>query len=303
MKVTKLGTVTILGVAAGLGAGASFTAQASTAPPTSPEPSGAESLGTIPDPAACAEGLTLNDGELVIATGDPAFPPYVIDDDPESGEGFESAVAYAVAAQLGFEDDQVTWVRTTFDSAIQPGPKDFDFNLQQYSISPEREEVVSFSVPYYTSTQAIFGAADSPAADATSLADLQGLRIGVATGTTSVVFAEDIIAPDEAVQIYNDNASAVAALDGQQIDAIVADLPTALYVAFVEMDNGAVYGQFSTTDDTAGESWGLLFEKDNPLVECVNNAILLLRESGELDEITEEWMTSSVDVPFIDIDG
>lgn len=305
MNVKKLGTIAAAaGASLVLGATATgFVAQASTVPPGDTEPAETAVLGTIPDPAECAAGLTLNDDELVIATGDPAFPPYVIDDDPESGEGFESAVAYAIAEQLGFEHDQVSWIRTTFDGAIAPGPKDFDFNLQQYSVTPEREQAVSFSLPYYTSTQAIFGYADSPAAEATSLADLQQLRIGVATGTTSLVFAEDIIAPDEDVQIFNDNASAIAALDAQQIDAIVADLYTALYATAAQMEGGAIFGQFSTTDDTAGESWALLFEQDNPLVECVNNAILLLRESGELDAITEEWMTSSIDVPFIDIDG
>jgi len=311
MHVTKLGpfavaaaaTLAVTAVAGGSFAAASTTPSGPSEPTGPVEPMDSVALGTIPDPADCAQGLTLNDGELVIATGDPAYPPYVIDDDPESGEGFEAAVAYAVAEQLGFDHDHVTWTRTTFDGAIQPGPKDFDFNLQQFSISPEREQVVSFSVPYYTSTQAIFGYADSPAADASTSAELRDLRIGVASGSTSLIFAEDVLAPVEPVQVFNDNASAVAALDAQQIDAIVADLYTALYVAGVEMTDGAVFGQFSTTDDTAGESWGLLFEQDNPLVECANNAILLLRESGELDAITEEWMTTSIDVPFIDIDG
>src|SRR5690606_30794677 len=158
-----------------------------------------------------------------------------------------------------------------------------------------REQAVSFSIPYYTSTQAIFGPADLELPDEPSLTDLQALRIGVAAGTTSVVFAEEIVVPDEPVQIFNDNATAIAALDAQQIDAIVAVLPTALYATAAQMDDGVIYGQFSTTDATAGESWGLLFEKDNPLVECVNNAILLLRQSGELDAITDEWMTSSIE--------
>lgn len=260
-------------------------------------------LGTIPDPAECAAGLTLNDGELVIATGEPAFPPYVIDDDPESGEGFEAAVAYAIAAEMGFGDDDVTWIRTPFDLAFAPGLKDFDFNLQQIDITEERARAVSFSAPYYQATQAIVGPADSPAAEATSLSDLQGLRLGVATGSTSLVFVEEIIVPDEAMQVYNSNADAVAALMADQIDAIVTDLPTALYLAAVELDDGAVFGQFPVTEQTAGAPWGLVFELDNPLVDCANLAILNLRQSGELDAITEEWMTASVDVPFIDIDG
>ncbi len=259
--------------------------------------------GTIPDPAACAEGLTLEEGVLTIATGEPAYPPYVIDDDPTSGEGFESAVAYAVAAQLGFEPEQVEWVRTTFEEGFAPGLKDFDFNLQQYDITPERQETVSFSLPYYTSNQAIVGPSDSAAAGAASLSDLQALRFGVAAGTTSLAFVEEIIQPEAEVQVYNDNDAAVAALGAQQIDALVADLPTALYVAAAQLDDGAVFGQFQPTDVAPGSSFGLLFEKDNPLVECVDNAILSLRQSGELDAITAEWMSSSIEVPFLDIDG
>lgn len=304
MRVKILGAALAAGatLAAGPALAVASTVPGDTAPPGT-GPTESAPVGTIPDPAACAAGLTLTDGVLTVATGDPAYPPYVIDDDPTSGEGFEAAVAYAVAAQLGFDHDHVEWVRTPFDAAFQPGPKDFDFNIQQFSINPEREQSVSFSVPYYTSTQAIVGYADSAAAGATTLSQLQALRIGVATGTTSLIFAEEIIAPDSGVQVFNDNAAAVAALDAQQIDAIVADLPTALYVANVEMDGGAVFGQFPTTDDTAGENWGLLFEKDSPLVECANYALLALRESGELDAITEQWMTASIDVPFIDIDG
>ena len=201
-------------------------------------------VGTIPDPAACAEGLTLEEGVLTVATGEPAFPPYVIDDDPTSGEGFEAAVAYAVAGQLGFADEDVEWVRTPFEAAIQPGPKDFDFNLQQYSITPERLEVVSFSVPYYTSTQAIVATADSPAAGATTLPDLQALRLGVAAGTTSLEFVEDVIQPDDDAQVFNDNADAVQALTTQQVDGLVVDLPTALFLAAVEIEDGVVVGQF-----------------------------------------------------------
>ena len=298
MSKTQFGRVFVVaGIAAGF-AVASAAGAGASAPPDGSAPTSA-----IPDPAECAEGLTLNEGELTIATGDPAFPPYVIDDDPTSKEGFEAAVAYAVAELLGFADDEVTWVRTTFDGAIAPGPKSFDLNLQQYSITTERDQVVDFSLPYYQGTQAIFGPADSPAATAATLADIQALRLGVATGTTSLVFAEEVLAPEGGVQIFNDNAGVVAALQSNQLDAAIADLPTAMYVAFVEMEDGAVYGQFPTTDETAGEPWGMLFEDGNPLVDCVNNAILILRQTGELDAITQEWMTEGTGVPFIDIDG
>jgi polar amino acid transport system substrate-binding protein len=262
---------------------------------------GATGTGANGDPAACAEGNTLSDGELTVATGEPAFPPYVIDDAPESGAGFEAALAYAVADQMGFGEDQVTWVRTTFEGAIQPGPKDFDFNIQQYSITPEREEV-SFSEPYYEANQAILGYDDSPAADAATAAAIRDLRIGVAAGTTSLTFVTDILQPTADPFVYNDNAAAKQALDTQQIDAIVADLPTALYVSGVEIEGTTVFGQFPPSEGTQGESWGMLFAKDNPLVECVSLALASLRASGALEEITTEWMSESVNAPEISLD-
>jgi polar amino acid transport system substrate-binding protein len=283
------------------------TAVATTVPPTEPPDTTGDTatttpVGTIPDPAECAEGLTLEDGVLTVATGEPAFPPYVIDDAPESGEGFEAAVAYAVAEQLGFAPEAVEWTRTSFDEAIQPGPKDFDFNIQQYSISEERLEVVSFSVPYYTSTQAIVANADSPAIGATTLRDLQALRLGVAAGTTSLALVEDVIQPSADVQVFNTNADAVQALSTQQVDALVVDLPTALFLAAVEIEGGEVVGQFPPIDAAPGEDWGLLFEQDNPLVECVDYALLRLRESGELEDITTTWMEEATEFPVFDLE-
>ncbi len=267
--------------------GAATTAAAADATP-----------GTYPaDTAAasCADGKTLDAGKLAIATGDPAFGPYVIDDKPETGQGFEANLAYAIAGTMGFTPDQVSWSRTTFDGAIQPGPKDFDFNLQQYSISPEREQVVSFSDPYYTSNPAILGTADSPAATAQSLDDFRGLKIGVAAGTTSLTFVTDVLKPTTAPFVFNDNAAAKQAIDTKQIDAIVVDLPTAIYMRDVELTDVQVYGQFTSTDAT-GEPWGMLFAKDNPLVECVNEALATLRKDGVLDAITEQWMTEGGDI-------
>jgi polar amino acid transport system substrate-binding protein len=310
----RLRTIAFAGtIAAAAATAVPATAGATTIPPTEPTGTAAETdttaetestvpVGTIPDPAACAEGLTLDEGTLTIATGEPAFPPYVIDDDPTTGEGFEAAVAYAVAGQLGFADEDVEWVRTTFDAAIQPGPKDFDFNLQQYSISEERLEVVSFSVPYYTSTQAIVATADSPAAGATTLPDLQGLRLGVAAGTTSLALVDEVIQPEDDAQVFNTNADAVQALSAQQVDGLVVDLPTALFLAAVEIGGGVVVGQFPAVDAAPGEDWGLLFEKDNPLVECVDYALLRLRESGELEEITTMWMEEATEVPVFDLE-
>jgi polar amino acid transport system substrate-binding protein len=189
------------------------------------------------DPKACAAGKTVTKDTLTIATGEPAFPPYVINDaTPQDGQGFEAAVAMAVAKELGFEGDKVKWARTAFDAAIAPGPKDFDFNLQQYTITDERKKVVDFSDGYYTAAQAIFGLADSPAANAKTLADLQGLKIGVASGTTSVTYVEETIKPKAEPLILPDNAAAKTALESNQIDAIVSDLPTALFITAVEIE-------------------------------------------------------------------
>ena len=179
----------------------------------------------------CTTGKTLAEGKLTIGTGNPAFSPWVENDAPESAEGFEAAVAYAVATQLGFSTENVAWVRTSFDEAIQPGAKNFDFNLQQYSITDERKQTVSFSDPYYTTNQAIVGYADSAAASATTVAELQGLKFGVQSGTTSLGFLNTVVMPTNEPFVYDDNAAAKAALEAKQIDAIVVDLPTAFYIS------------------------------------------------------------------------
>ena len=251
-----------------------------------------------PDSASdCAAGNTIEADKLTIATGDPAFPPYVINDaTPEDGQGFEAAVAMAVARELGFEGDGVTWVRTPFDAAVAPGPKNFDFNLQQYGITPERQQVVDFSEGYYTAPQAIFGLADSPAASATSLSELKGLKIGVAAGTTSVTYVEDTIQPDQDPLIFNDNAAAKTALESNQIDAVVSDLPTAIYITTVEIEGTKVFGQI---EGSGTDEWGLLLAKDSALTSCVNLALQALKGSGELDQITTEWMSDYADAPVI----
>jgi polar amino acid transport system substrate-binding protein len=269
----------------------------STEATEAPAATEAAALDTSADPKACADGNTITDGVLTIATGEPAFPPYVINDaTPEDGQGFESAVAMAVAKELGFEGAGVTWVRTPFDAAIAPGPKDFDFNLQQYTITPERAEVVDFSDGYYTAAQAVFGLADSPAATAKTIADLKGLNIGVAAGTTSIGYVEETIQPDAEVQIFNDNAAAKVALESKQIDAIVSDLPTALYITAVEIEGTKVFGQI---EGSGTDEFGLLLAKDSPLTDCVNIALANLKASGQLDQITTTWMSEYTEAPII----
>jgi polar amino acid transport system substrate-binding protein len=249
--------------------------------------------------AECATGKTLEEGVLTIGTGDPAYSPWVIDDKPESKEGFEAAVAYAVAAELGFEDANVTWVRTTFDEAVQPGTKNFDFNLQQYSITEERKQTVTFSDSYYTTNQAIVGLNDSAAKGATTLADIKKLKLGAQAGTTSLTYITEVIQPDTEPYVYDDNAGAKAALEAKQIDAAVFDLPTALYVSAVEIEGSAVLGQFPAQDGATADEFGLVFDKDNALATCVNTALATLKENGTLASITAQWLSTSTNIPVI----
>lgn len=237
-------------------------------------------------------------GVLTIATGEPAFPPYVIDDDPTNKQGFEAALAYAVANEMGFTDDQVVWIRTGFDDAIAVGPKDFDFNLQQYSITDEREQVVDFSDPYYETSQALVGYSDSAVVGAESIEDLKGFKLGAQIGTTSLAYIEDVIQPDEPAAVYDDNVAAKAALDAGQVDALVFDLPTAYFVSAVEIEGSQIIGVLETPDESA-DFFGLLMENDSPLRNCVNQALMNLRDAGTLDALADEWLQSAGDIPTI----
>jgi len=251
----------------------------------------------------CTAGKTLTEGKLTIATGNPAYEPWVVGDAPESKEGFEAAVAYGVAAEMGFSDENVVWVRTGFDEAIQPGAKNFDFNLQQFSITDERKQTVSFSDPYYTTNQAVVGFADSPVAGATSTADLKGLKFGAQAGTTSLDFITNVIKPDTEPFVYDDNAGAKAALEAKQIDAIVLDLPTAFYVSAVEIEGSKVIGQFPATDGVAADQFGMVFDLGNPLVDCVNEALSRMRDlTAELATFEEEWLSTYVQAPVIAVE-
>ena len=250
---------------------------------------------TPADPGSDTGLDTITAGKLTIATGQPAYFPWVIDDAPESGEGFEAAVAYAVAGELGYADDDVVWTRTTFEGAIAPGPKDFDLNLQQYSITEERAGAVDFSSPYYTSTQAVITVEGSAAADITTVDGLSDVTVGVASGTTSLTVYQDQTGTDP--QIFNSNEDAVLALTSGQIDALVVDLPTAFYLTGVELDGGKILGTFD--DSTGGEEFGIVLAKDSPLTDAVTEAVDTLRDNGTLDEIATEWLSTSVDVPVL----
>ena len=247
--------------------------------------------------ASCAKDdlATVTDGKLTIATGEPAYYPWIIDDKPETGNGFEGAVAYAVAKQLGFDAADVVWVRTTFDSAVTPGEKNFDFNLQQFSITADRQKAVDFSSPYYTAPQAIVSYKGSKIEGKTSLADLKGAKLGAAVGTTSLDAISNQIGATP--QVFNDNAAGVSALKNKQIDGLVVDLPTAFYLSGVEVPKGLIVGQLPSTG--AGDQFGLLLSKGSKLTSCVSKAVDSITADGTLAAITDKWLATDAGAPVL----
>jgi polar amino acid transport system substrate-binding protein len=233
-------------------------------------------------------------GQLTIGTDKPAYPPYFEDDDPANGKGFESAVAYAIAKQLGFTPDEVKWVVVPFDSSYAPGDKQFDFDVNQISITTDRQKVVDFSTPYYTAPQAIIVAADSPLIGKTMLADFKDAQIGVQVGTTSLDAVTSLIAPSAEPKVFNNSNDVVAAFKQGQVDAIVTDLPTALYLTAAVLENAAVAGQFSAP---GGDQWGALLQKGSALTPCVDKAIEAMKADGELDNLTMTWMAEQAGAP------
>lgn len=243
------------------------------------------------------QDLTKKPGTLTIATGKPAYSPWVENDDPASGKGFEAAVSYAVAEKLGFTESQVVWTRTTFDEAITPGPKSWDLNIQQFSITTQRKKAVDFSSPYYTTSQAVLTYKGSPAADATSLASLKAVKFGVPVGTTSQNVLTNIIAPTSAPSIFNSQDDAVQALKNKQVQALVVDLPTALYLASAELTNGKIVGQLA--DTTGGDQYGFMLQKNSQLTAPVSAAVDALRKDGTLAALQKKWLSDSINVPVL----
>lgn len=241
---------------------------------------------------------TLEPGTLTVATDQPAYEPWVVDDTPENGQGFESAVAYAVAEQLGYTEDQVTWTRVPFNAAIQPGPRPFDFDINQFSITEERRQAVDFSSPYYTVSQAVITTAGSPADGATTVEELRGLRLGAQVATTSLQVLTDVIAPENDPVVFNTNDDAKLALQNGQVDAIVVDLPTAFFITAAELDDGVIVGQLEDSGDE-GDQFGLLLAKDSPLTDCVSQAVDALREDGTLADLEQEWLSDVADAPVL----
>ncbi|MFF5205196.1 ABC transporter substrate-binding protein [Streptosporangium sp. NPDC000396] len=256
------------------------------------------SAGASSAPASCTKDqLKLKTaGKLTIGTDKPAYEPWFKDDAPANGKGFESAVAYAIAKQLGFENSEVNWATVKFDSAFAPGAKQFDFDVNQVSVTPDRAKVVDFSKGYYTVKQAVVALNGSKVASATDLAALKDVKIGVQVGTTSLQAVKDVIKPTAEPNVYNEQIDAVNALKNKQVDAVVVDLPTAFYVTAAQVENSKIVGQFASNTGTP-EVFGAVFEKGSPLVSCVNEAIDKLTSSGELTKIETEWLGSAAGAP------
>lgn len=246
----------------------------------------------------CAAGKTMTDGKLTVATGNPAYYPWVMNDAPEKGEGFEAAVVYAMATEMGFATDDVVWVRSSFDEAIQPGAKNFDLNVQQYSITPERDQVVDFSIPYYSAPMAVLVAPNATETEPT-LDALKGLVWGGMSSTTAVPKLINVIKPTADPLLYGDNADITAAMQAGQIDAALFDLPTALYLSAVVLEGSKVLGQFPADDADGGDQFGMLMEEGSALKTCVDEALTALKSSGELAKIEETWLQSATGVPVI----
>lgn len=258
---------------------------------SAPDTTAAGAVSAMSAGCAPASLAVKSAGKLTIGTDKPAYPPWFVDDTPTNGKGFESAVGYAIADTLGFAKDAVEWKTVAFNSSYAPGSKAFDFDLNQISITPERKAAVDFSDGYYEVNQAVVALNDSPAAAATTLAELKKFKFGAQVGTTSLDFIKNTIGADKEPFIYDDTNGAKVALTGKQIDAIVVDLPTAFYITSAEIDGSKVVGQFPSGG--GGEQFGALLEKGSKLTPCINEALTILKGSGKLAAIQESELATA----------
>ncbi|MGN0065766.1 MAG: ABC transporter substrate-binding protein [Nocardioides sp.] len=283
LKTPRLASVATLAAVALIGAACAPTDEADSAN---------DKATDTPSAAAECTPDTLElttDGTLTIGTDKPAYEPWFKDNDPSNGKGYESAVAYAIAEELGFSADEVTWVTVPFNKAVSPGPKDFDFNVNQISITEERRNAVDFSSGYYDVRQTVITNADSAIAGATSIADLADAKLGAQVGTTSYTAIGEQIKPSVDAAVFDTNDQAVQALKNGQIDGIVVDLPTAYYMTAVQLDDGMIVGQLPLPEGEV-EQFGAVLDKGSSLTECVTQAVDALRDNGTLDQLVEEWL-------------
>lgn len=235
-------------------------------------------------------------GKLTVATGDPVYPPWMLDDDPAGGEGFENGIVYALAEEMGFEYDDVQWVSQTFDEGIAPGPKPYDFAIQQYSVTEERAEIVDFSIVYYQPDKAVVALEDSPLVGATSFDDLRDAGWGATIGTTDLDYLENIIEVDD-VAVYDDQAGTFQALQARQIDGTVTALPTALFATDVQVPEAQITALLPKDPNDNGH--GLLFEQDSELIDWVNDSLETIMDQGVIEDLTEEYLIPDDDIPEI----
>ena len=288
----KRGSVVAVSLALVLAAcgGSEDTASApAPAPDAAPAPADAD---------ACAvENLALiTGGVLTVGTGDVVYPPWMLNDDPAGGEGFENAMIYQLAAEMGFAPEDVVWVRETFDATIAPGPKAFDFAIQQISVTEPRKEVVSFSMVYFQPDKALVALPTSPVVGATTFAELQAATWGATLGTTDLDYIEDIIGVSD-VAVFDDQSATFQALLGGQIDATVVSLPTALFATAVQIPEADIVALLPADANDNGH--GLLFQKDNTLVACVDAALERVIAAGTVDALIEQYLLPEETIPFI----
>jgi polar amino acid transport system substrate-binding protein len=251
---------------------------------------------------ALAQEKTPNDprlftpGKLTVSTSEPSYPPWVLNDNPEAGEGFEAALVYALAAELGFKKEDVVWVDATFDQAIAPGPKPYDFSIQQISVTADRAKVATFSDVYYQSDKAVIALPNSAVAKAKTFADLKAARWGVTVGTTDFDYVEKVLGIDNAA-VYDDQAGVFQALQGGQIDATIATLPTALYATAVQVPEAKITA--IVPKDPTDEGLGLLFAYQNPIVPWINEGLAALKKNGTIDQLVQKYLIADPNIPTI----
>jgi polar amino acid transport system substrate-binding protein len=261
--------------------------------------------GPAADSCATSQLNLVKSGTLTVGTDNPAYPPWFGGNekapwkisDPTSGKGYESAVAYAVAKQLGFSRRQVAWKYTPFNNSFAPGKKAFDVDINQISFTPQRAKVVDFSDSYYDVNQAVVVNKGTKIASVTSPAGLKPFELGAQLGTTSYQYIKSKIKPSKQPSVFPSNAGAVQALKNKQIDGLVVDLPTAFYVTAVQVPNSKVLGQFPT--QPGGEHFAMVLQKGNSLVTCVNKALTTLRDNGTLQNLQQQWLAKATGAPIL----
>jgi polar amino acid transport system substrate-binding protein len=251
---------------------------------------------------------TVKSGRLTVGTDNPAYPPWYAGgtksskwkiNDPATGKGYESAVAYAIARKLGYTKANVSWTYVPFNKSFAPGSKSFDFDINQISYTPARAKVVAFSASYYDVNQAIVVNKGTKIATVKSVAGLSSYKIGAQLGTTSYQFIKSTIKPSKTPAVFNSNAAAVLALKNKQIDGLVVDLPTAFYVTAVQVPGGKILGQFENKAGTSSDHFGVVMQKGNPLAACVNKAITTLRANGTLKQLQQTWLAKATGAPIL----